>query len=188
MAQTLMPKATAVWLIDNTTLTFEQIADFCGLHVLEVQAIADGEVASNIVGEDPLQNGQLTQAELDRCQKDSKSKLKGSKRDTPEIKSKVKGPKYTPILKRADKPDGIAWIIKHHPNMPDSMICKLIGTTKPTIASIRSRKHWNSQNISPRNPVQIGLCHLHELQTAISKYEAKLAKQADKKEAEEEKA
>ena len=133
MSDTIMPKATAVWLIDNTTLTFKQIAEFCGLHELEVQAIADGEVATGIMGQDPIKNNQLSAAEITRCEKDQKASLEAHVSDIPEVSRKVKGPRYTSVTKRADKPDGVAWLVKHHPEIPDSRICKLIGTTKTTI-------------------------------------------------------
>lgn len=178
MSRTVMPKATAVWLIDNTTLTFEQIADFCGMHSLEVQAIADGEVAVHIVGENPITTGQLSKEEIARCEANPKEKLQALKSDMPEVSRKVKGPRYTPVMKRADKPDAIAWVIKHHPEVPDSGICKLIGTTKPTIDAVRKKTHWNSPNISPQNPVQLGLCSLMDLQNFLAKYKKNIPAEA----------
>jgi uncharacterized protein len=168
MALPLMPKATAVWLVENTSLAFEQIAAFCGLHELEVQAIADGEVAVGMVGLDPIANGQLTKAEIDRCEKDPALRLKMLIVDLPLPAARSKGPRYTPITKRGDKPDAIAWVLKHHPELPDSQIVRLIGTTKPTIASVRDKSHWNATNIKPRSPVLLGLCTQRELDEALA--------------------
>lgn len=167
MALPLMPKATAVWLVENTALSFEQIADFCGMHPLEVQAIADGEVAVGIVGLDPIANGQLTRAEIERCEQDTNAHLKISVSDVPQPRAKPKGARYTPVSKRQDRPDAIAWLLKHHPELSDAQICKLIGTTKPTITSLRDRTHWNAANIKPRNPVTIGLCSDADLEKAL---------------------
>ncbi len=167
MATPLMPKATAVWLVQNTALTFDQIADFCGLHQLEVQAIADGEVALQMQGLDPVGNGQTTAEEIERCQKDPEARLTLAPKAVPEVLVKHRGPRYTPIAKRQDKPDAIAWLTKNHPELTDAQISKLIGTTKPTIAAIRERSHWNSSNIKPRHPVSIGLCTMAELDAAI---------------------
>jgi hypothetical protein len=169
MTTPLMPKATAVWLVENTALTFEQIADFCGLHPLEVQAIADGEVAMQMQGLDPVANGQTTAEEIARCQGDPDARLKLSPEAVPVVLVKHRGPRYTPIAKRQDKPDAIAWLTKNHPELTDAQISKLIGTTKPTIAAIRERTHWNTQNIKPRHPVTLGLCSLAELDAAIAK-------------------
>jgi uncharacterized protein len=169
MATPLMPKATAVWLVENTSLTFEQIADFCGLHALEVQAIADGEVAVQMQGLDPVANGQTSTAEIERCQKDPEARLKLSPEAIPELFVKHRGPRYTPIAKRQDKPDALSWLLKNHPELTDAQISKLIGTTKPTIAAIRDRTHWNSPNIKPRHPVSLGLCTMAELDAAIAK-------------------
>jgi hypothetical protein len=163
-----MPKATAVWLVENTSLTFEQIARFCELHPLEVQGIADGEVANGMQGMDPVANGQLTQEEIERCQNNPKARLMPAKTDLPKPVERTKGPKYTPIAKRQDKPDGIAWILRNHPEVRDSQICKLIGTTKTTIQAIRERTHWNTQNIRPRDPVLLGLCSQSELNSVIA--------------------
>ena len=169
MTQPLMPKATAVWLIDNTTLSFDQIATFCELHPLEVQGIADDEVAIGIQGQDPIANGQLTREEIDRCEKDSTTRLKMAKTDLPQPAKRTSGPRYTPVAKRQDKPDGIAWLLRHHPELKDSQVARLIGTTKTTIQSVRERSHWNSPNIRPRDPVLLGLCSQGELNTAVEK-------------------
>ncbi len=169
MAQPLMPKATAVWLIDNTSLSFEQIGDFCGLHPLEVKAIADGEVAGGIVGLDPVANGQLTAQEIARCQADPDVRLILAERELPRPVVRAKGPRYTPITKRGDKPDAIAWLLKTYPQLPDSAITRLVGTTKPTIAAVRDRTHWNSPNIKPRSPVVLGLCTQYELDDALAR-------------------
>ncbi|RAU22327.1 DUF1013 domain-containing protein [Paramagnetospirillum kuznetsovii] len=168
MALPLMPKATAVWLVENTALTFEQVADFCGLHPLEVQAIADGEVAVGIVGLDPVANGQVTRAEIDRCEGDADSRLKLTVTDIPQSSAKPKGARYTPVSKRQDRPDAISWILKHHPEMSDAAISKLIGTTKPTIQSVRDKTHWNATNIKPRNPVTLGMCSEADLEKAVA--------------------
>lgn len=165
----LMPKATAVWLVDNTGLTFEQVADFCGLHPLEVQGIADGEVAIGIMGQDPVASGQVTQDNIVACEADSSKRLKLLKADYPELKPKRKQTRYTPVARRRDKPDSIAWLVKNYPEMKDSQIVKLVGTTKKTIDAIRSRSHWNIQNIKPRDPVLAGVCTQLELDKAIGK-------------------
>ena len=149
MAKLLMPKATAVWLIDNTTLTFDQVAEFTGLHMLEVQAIADGEVAPGMQGMDPVANGQLTAEEVARCETDQTARLQILVSDLPEPVIRQKGPRYTPVSKRADKPDAIAWLLRHHPELSDAQVGRLIGTTKPTIQAIRDRSHWNSSNLRP---------------------------------------
>jgi len=169
MAVPLMPKATAVWLVENTSLTFEQIAEFCGLHPLEVQAIADGEVANQMVGLDPVANGQTTAAEIARCQEDPTARLKLAPQALPPQAFRHKGPRYTPIAKRQDKPDAISYLLKTHPELSDAQISKLIGTTKPTIAAVRDRTHWNSTNIKPRHPVGLGLCTLDELEQAVQR-------------------
>ena len=169
MAIPLMPKATAVWLVENTTLTFEQIAQYCGLHNLEVQAIADGEVATGMQGLDPVTNGQLTRAEIARCEADSKARLAMAKSDVPQPVSRPKGPRYTPLSKRQEKPDAIAWVLRHHPELTDAQITRLVGTTKPTIASVRDRSHWNSPNLKPRSPVELGLCNRDEFEQEVRK-------------------
>lgn len=167
MAQLLMPKATAVWLVENTTLTFDQIAAFTSLHALEVQAIADGQSAIGMKGWDPIANGQLTQAEIDRCSADPGARLMIAKRDVPEPVARSKGPRYTPIAKRQDKPNAVAWLLKQHPELTDAQVSKLIGTTKPTIQAIRDRSHWNIQNIKAQDPVQLGLCTQSEIDAAL---------------------
>jgi hypothetical protein len=169
MALPLMPKATAVWLVENTSLTFEQIGEFCGLHALEVQAIADGEVAVQMQGLDPVANGQITLDEIERCQADPAAHLKLAQQAVPLPIVKHRGPRYTPIAKRQDKPDAIAWLIKNHPELSEGQISKLVGTTKPTIAAVRDRTHWNSTNIKPRHPVALGLCTLPELEDAVAR-------------------
>jgi len=169
MPAPLMPKATAVWLVENTSLTFEQIADFCGLHPLEIQAIADGEVANQMQGLDPVANGQTTAEEIERCQADPEARLKLSAQAMPPQFIKHKGPRYTPIAKRQDKPDAISYLLRSHPELSDAQISKLIGTTKPTIAAVRDRTHWNSVNIKPRHPVGLGLCTLEELDQAVAR-------------------
>ena len=165
----LMPKATAVWLVDNTSLTFEQIADFCGLHPLEVQGVADGEVAIGIVGLDPMTNGQLTREEIDRCQGDPAARLKMAKVTIPLPSPRTKGPRYTPVSKRQDKPDAVYWILRNHPEFADADIIKLIGTTKATIQKIRERSHWNATNIKAVDPVTLGLCSQLELDLAVTR-------------------
>src|SRR5579872_5338337 len=169
MAIPLMPKATAVWLVENTSLSFDQIGEFCGLHPLEVQAIADGEVAMQMQGLDPVANGQTTAAEIERCQGDPDARLKLSPQAIPEVLVKHRGPRYTPIAKRQDKPDAIAWLIKNHPELSDGQISKLVGTTKPTIQAVRDRTHWNSTNIKPRHPVALGLCTMEMLEAAVTR-------------------
>jgi hypothetical protein len=163
-----MPKATAVWLVENTALSFDQIAAFCGLHKLEVQAIADGEVAVGMVGLDPVANGQLTKEEIERCEQDPAARLRLLLQDLPQPVPRSKGPRYTPVTKRGDKPDAIAWLLKTHPELSDAQVCRLIGTTKPTIQAVRDKTHWNAQNIKPRHPVQLGLCTQRELDEALS--------------------
>ncbi|BBK40089.1 hypothetical protein STVA_01090 [Allostella vacuolata] len=169
MTLPLMPKATAVWLVENTALTFQQIADFCGLHELEVQAIADGEVAAGMQGWDPVGNGQLTREEIARCEADQSLRLKLVKANIPLPQAKGKGPRYTPISRRQDKPNAIAWLIRSHPELSDAQVSKLIGTTKPTIEKIRDRSHPESQNIKPQHPVTLGLCTQVELDTALAR-------------------
>jgi len=173
----LMPKATAVWLVENTTLTFEQIGEFCGLHKLEVQAIADGEVAAGIIGMDPVINGQLTADEIKRCEGDPRARLKIIRSDLPQPVARTKGPRYTPISKRADKPDGIAYLVKSHPELLDAQIARLLGTTKDTIAKVRERSHWNATNIKPRNPVLIGLCKQSDLDAALKRAARRVARE-----------
>ncbi len=173
MPAPLMPKATAVWLVENTSLTFEQIAEFCGLHPLEIQAIADGEVAIQMQGLDPVANGQTTAEEIARCQADPNARLVLSPQAIAPQLFRHKGPRYTPIAKRQDKPDAISYLLKTHPELSDAQISKLIGTTKPTIAAVRDRTHWNSPNIKPRHPVGLGLCTLEELEDAVGRARAR---------------
>jgi len=182
MNQPLMPKATAVWLIDNTALTFEQIADFCSLHILEVKGIADGDVDHGIRGADPIAAGQLTRLEIEDCQKDKNARLKAIQKrdDLPEVARRV-GKKYTPLSKRQDRPDSIFWLVRNHPELLDSQIGKLVGTTKSTIQSIRDRTHWNSANLTPVDPVSVGLCTQIDLDNAVQK----AFKRIEKRKAEE---
>ena len=170
MTTPLMPKATAVWLIDNTALTFDQIALFCGLHPLEVKGIANGDVAQGIKGMDPISCGQLTRSEIERCQEDPTTELQiaDSKRDITVGKPR-KTTKYTPLSKRQERPDAIAWLVRNHAELRDSEISKLVGTTKPTIQSIRDRSHWNISNITPTDPVTLGLCTQIELDEIVAK-------------------
>ncbi len=172
----LMPHATASWLVDNTALSFEQIAEFCGLHILEVQAMADDLASSKYTGRDPVHSGELTHAEIERGQADSGYSLKMQK--APVDVSRTKGPRYTPVSKRQDKPDGIAWLLRSHPEISDAQIGKLIGTTRNTINAIRDRTHWNIQNIQPKDPVTLGLCSQRELDAAVAKAAKKVAAQA----------
>ena len=174
MALPLMQKATAVWLIDNTKLTFSQIAKFCGLHELEVNGIADGEVASGIRGMDPISNTQLTSEEIKRCEDDQMADLVLLKNPAAIGEGKRRGPRYTPLSKRQDRPAAIAWLVKFHSELTDAQISKLIGTTKPTIQSIRARTHWNMANFQPVDPVALGLCKQTELDSAVAKSSKKL--------------
>ena len=163
----LMPHATASWLVDTTALTFEQIAEFCGLHILEVQAMADDLAGSKYTGRDPVHSGELTQAEIDRGQANPEYRLKMQR--APVSVNRTKGPRYTPVSKRQDKPDGIAWILRNHPEISDAQVGKLIGTTRNTIAAIRDRSHWNISNIQPKDPVTLGLCSQRELDALVAK-------------------
>lgn len=181
MAQPLMPMATAVWLVDNTTLTFKQIAGLCGLHELEVQGIADETVGFNIVGLDPTLNNQLTREEIDRCQADPRAELQLLQDEVP-AKPRTKGPRYTPVSKRQDKPDAIAWLLRNHPEISDAQVSKLIGTTKPTIQAIRDRSHWNIQNIKPLDPVALGLSTQIDLDAVVLKAAKRVAAQVAKEE------
>ncbi len=176
MTLPLMPKATAVWLIDKTALTFTQIADFCGMHPLEVQAIADGEVAQGIVGYDPVANGQLSAAEVARCEADPELRLKLLPTALPQPK-RLKGARYTPVAKRNDRPDGIAFLMRNFPQLTDAQIGKLMGTTKETIQKVRDRTHWNSANIKPRDPVILGLCSQTELNASVIAANERLARE-----------
>ena len=167
MAQPLMPHATAAWLVDNSSLSFEQIAEFCGLHILEVQAIADDTAATKLTGRDPIRAGELTHEEIEKGQADPDYRLQMFKE--PDPVRRTRGPRYTPVSKRQDKPDGIYWIIKNHPDVTDGQISKLIGTTRTTIAAIRDRSHWNIANITPKDPVTLGLTTQRELDAAVAK-------------------
>ncbi|MGE3833065.1 MAG: DUF1013 domain-containing protein [Parvibaculaceae bacterium] len=173
----LMPKATAVWLVENTALTFRQIAEFCNLHELEVKGVADGDVAQGIKGLDPVTGGQLTREEIEKGEKDPSYRLKilEPKVNIPVQKS-TKGPRYTPVSKRGDRPDAIAWLLRYHPELSDSQIMKLVGTTKTTIAAIRDRTHWNASNIKPVDPVSLGLCSQLDLDFAVQKAARKAGK------------
>ncbi len=173
MRKPLMPKATASWLIENTTLSFKQISEFVDLHVLEIQAIADDEVSSGILPRNPVEYGELSLEEIKLCEKDENKKLNIKKSEIPIPKNKTKGAKYTPLSKRADKPNGIYWLVKNLPAIPDSKVCKLIGTTKKTVQSIRDRTYWNMQNIRAQNPYELGLCTKLEIETAVDKYKSK---------------
>lgn len=176
MALPLMPKATAVWLVDNTTLTFKQISAFTGLHELEVNGIADGEVAQGVKGFDPVANNQLTSEEIKTAEADPAHRLQLKYNPAAEGETKRKGPRYTPLSKRQDRPSAIAWLVKFHPELSDGQISKLVGTTKPTILSIRDRTHWNIANVQPVDPVALGLTSQIELDTAIAKAAAKAAR------------
>jgi hypothetical protein len=174
----LMPKATAVWLVENTSLTFEQIAELCGLHVLEVKGIADGDVAQGIKGMDPISTGQLTREEIARGEEDHDYHLRiaEAKIDIPEVKTK-KGPRYTPVSRRQDRPNAVLWLLRSHPELKDSQIMRLVGTTKPTIAAIRERTHWNSPNLQPQDPVTLGLCSQIDLDNEVRKAARRLEKE-----------
>ena len=179
MALPIMAKATAVWLVDNTMLTFKQIGDFCGLHELEVQGIADGEVASGIKGFDPIANNQLDKDEIKRALESPSHKLSLKHNPSAEGETKKRGPRYTPLSKRQDRPSAIAWLVKFHPELSDAQISKLVGTTKPTILTIRDRSHWNITNIQPVDPVALGLCKQTELDAAVKKAAVKKARDSE---------
>lgn len=166
----LMPKATAVWLVENTSLSFEQIAEFCGLHVLEVKGIADGDVAQGIKGMDPISSGQLSREEIKRAEEnpDYRLKVAESKVEIPQVKTKP-GPRYTPVSRRQDRPNAVLWLLRNHPELKDSQIMRLVGTTKPTIAAIRERTHWNSNNLTPQDPVMLALCTQIDLDNEVKK-------------------
>ena len=181
MPSLLMPKATAVWLVDNTTLTFDQIAKLCQLHSLEIQAIADGEVSSGIIGLDPISNGQLTREEIIRCEGDPTAEVELIKPYIPVPEAKPKGARYTPISKRNDKPDAIAWLLKNQEDLSDAQIGRLVGTTKPTINAVRDRTHWNSSNLRPRHPVELGLCTRTDIDVEIAKARKRKAKKTKKR-------
>lgn len=173
----LMPKATAVWLVQNTSLTFDQIAEFCGLHHLEVKGIADGDVAQGIRGMDPIANGQLTRDEIARAEKNDKHHMRvaESKVEVPVVKTK-RGPRYTPVSKRHDRPNAVLWLLRSHAELKDSQIMRLVGTTKPTIAAIKDRSHWNSQNLVPQDPVTLGICSQVDLDAEVAKAAERVAK------------
>ncbi|MEO5597327.1 MAG: DUF1013 domain-containing protein [Novosphingobium sp.] len=173
----LMPHATASWLVDTTALTFEQIAEFCGLHILEVQAMADDLASSKYTGRDPVRAGELTMAEIERGQADPEYSLKMQK--APVSVNRTKGARYTPVSKRQDKPDGIAWILRHHPEISDAQVGKLIGTTRNTITAIRERSHWNIANIQAKDPVTLGLCSQRELDAIVARAAKKAGIQDD---------
>lgn len=172
----LMPLATAVWLIENTSLTFDQIADFCRLHPLQVKGIADGDVAAGVRGINPITNNQLTREELDKAGLDPEHRMKLSRTKTIVAEKTRKGPRYTPVSKRQNRPDAILWMVRNHPEVSDAQISKLLGTTKSTIQSVRDRSHWNSQNITPQDPVGLGLCSQIDLDNIVRKAGAKRAK------------
>ncbi|MET0569431.1 MAG: cell cycle transcriptional regulator TrcR [Hyphomicrobiaceae bacterium] len=174
----LMPKATAVWLVENTSLSFEQIAEFCGLHNLEVKGIADGDVAQGIKGMDPIASGQLSREEIKRAEADPAYRLKvaESKVEIPQVKTKP-GPRYTPVSRRQDRPNAVLWLLRNHGELKDSQIMRLVGTTKPTIAAIRERSHWNSANLTPQDPVMLGLCSQIDLDNEVGKAARRLERE-----------
>tara|TARA_B100001027_G_scaffold131392_1_gene90995 strand:+ start:19731 stop:20330 length:600 start_codon:yes stop_codon:yes gene_type:complete len=184
MTLPLMPKATAVWLIENTSLTFKQIADFCGLHELEIKGIADGDVAVGIKAYNPILSNQLTRDEIEASSNDPRRPLNLVEKNVEFEVKKMVGPKYTPISQREDKPNAIAWLTKNYPTLTDAQICKLVGSTKNTVDAIRNRKHWNMSNISPKDPVMANLCTQTDLQDAIDKAQKKQEREAKKKERE----
>lgn len=167
----LMPKATAVWLVENTSLSFEQIAEFCKLHPLEVKGIADGEVASGIKGLDPIITGQLTREEVDLAQRTPAHKLRMAERKVkvPEMRATRRGPRYTPVSRRQDRPNAILWLVRNHPELKDAQIMRLVGTTKNTIQQVRERTHWNTANLSPMDPVTLGLCSQIDLDFEVQR-------------------
>lgn len=176
-----MPKATAVWLVDNTSLTFEQIAEFCQLHVLEVKGIADGDVAQGIKGMDPISSNQLSRDEIHRAEENPAHRLKilEPKVEVPEVKTK-RGPRYTPVSRRQDRPNAILWLLKSHPELRDSQIMRLVGTTKPTIQAIKERTHWNSPNLVAQDPVTLGLCSQTDLDAAVKRAAARIEREQKK--------
>jgi hypothetical protein len=177
MTDILMPKATAVWLVDNTSLTFEQIAAFCELHVLEVKGIADGEVARDIRGADPIANGQLSREELDAAQANPNYRMKAQKsRHAELLKPQKKASRYTPVSRRQDRPDAISWFLRNHPEITDGQLVKVLGTTKSTIEQVRNKTHWNAPNIKPVDPVTLGLVGQLELDALVKKAAEKKAK------------
>jgi len=175
----VMPKATAVWLVENTSLTFKQIADLCGMHELEIKGIADGDVAQGIMGVSPLNNGQLTKDEISRCEKNPAAKLELSESSVHHLVNKKQTARYTPVARRQDKPDAIHWLLKNCPTISDAEIVKLIGTTKSTIGTIREKSHWNIKNIKSRDPVLLGLCTQSELNQILSKHSVVIPNQSE---------
>ena len=167
--QLLMPKATAVWLVDNTSLSFDQIAAFCGLHPLEVQGVADGDVAAGIMGVNPMQNGQLTREEIEKAEADPSYRMKISEPKVRVAAPKRKGPRYTPISRRNERPNAIKWLLRNHPEMKDAQLMRLVGTTKSTIDSVREGTHWNNANITPMDPVTLGLCSQIDLDMEVKR-------------------
>ncbi|VAV94145.1 FIG00481961: hypothetical protein [hydrothermal vent metagenome] len=181
MTDILMPKATAVWLIDNTSLTFGQIAAFCGLHPLEIKGIADGDVAQGVRGLDPISGGQLTRDEIAKAEGDSDFRMQAViPKHVDKMVQKRRGPRYTPVSRRQNRPDSIAWMVRNHPEVSDAQISKLIGTTKPTITSVRERSHWNASQIKPVDPVSVGLCTQIDLDAVVQKAAAKKRKMDEK--------
>jgi uncharacterized protein len=187
--QLLMPKATAVWLVENTSLSFDQIAVLCGLHVLEVKGIADGDVAQGIKGMDPISTGQLSREEIARGEEDHDYNLRiaEAKVAVPDVKTK-KGPRYTPVSRRHDRPNAVLWLLRSHPELKDSQLMRLVGTTKPTIAAIRDRTHWNSQNLTPQDPVTLGLCTQVDLDAEVQKAARRIERERKEQRKEMEKA
>ena len=182
----LMPKATAIWLVENTSLSFKQIANFCGMHELEIKGIADGEVGAGIKGLNPITNNQLTKEEIERCSDNSDSDLQIIKNEiSAKTEQSKKKKKYTPLSKRQDRPDAVYWLIRNHPELKDSQIAKLVGSTKSTIDAIRNRTHWNMSNIRPQDPIGLGLCRQIELDEALAKAERSMKRAQKKKEKEE---
>lgn len=177
MAYPLMPKATAAWLVDNTALTFNQIAEFCGLHPLEVQALADGDVNAGIMGTNPVLNGELTQEEIARCEKTSNAKLKMIKNDLPKPRARSKGPRYTPVTKRAEKPNAVLYLLKRYPELADVQVAKLVGSTKPTVESIRNKTHPLLATLKPSDPVSLGLCTGEELEKSVRRAQRRVERE-----------
>lgn len=181
----LMPKATAVWLVENTSLSFDQIAEFCGMHLLEVKGIADGDVAQGIKGLDPISSGQLTREEIAKAENNPEHRLRLADRkvDMPVVKTK-KGPRYTPVSRRHDRPNAVLWLLRNHGELKDSQIMRLVGTTKPTIQQIRDRTHWNSTNLTPQDPVTLGLCTQIDLDAEVKKAAKRVDPNAESAQAE----
>ena len=182
----LMPKATAIWLVDNTSLSFRQIGDFCGMHELEIKGIADGEVGIGIKGLNPITSGQLTKEEIEKCENDEGETLHIIENEISEkTEQSKKKKKYTPLSKRQDRPDAVYWLIRNHPELKDSQVARLVGSTKNTIDAIRKRTHCNMNNIRPQDPIGLGLCRQIELDEALEKAERSLKRAQKKKEKEE---